>query len=176
MNPRRILVLGIGNTLLSDDGAGVHAVSLLQEQGHHLPPQVHCVDGGTLSFSLIPTLLDSDALIALDATALALEPGAITLLSGAAMDEFITKGRHSVHEVALGDLLDVTHLLGHQFFWRALIGIQTHSLGWGHGLTPQVARAIPRAAAAAVTLIHHWCTPSQPKLEDPHHASHRIIG
>ena len=60
----KTLVLGIGNTLLSDEGVGVHMLDWMQT--HH--PEITGIDyldGGTLSFTLAPYIEDTDNLIVL---------------------------------------------------------------------------------------------------------------
>ncbi|MBT3348342.1 MAG: hydrogenase maturation protease, partial [Thiotrichales bacterium] len=61
----KILVLGLGNTLLGDEGVGVRVVELLKERGEY--DNVEFMDGGTLSFSLAGAIADSDQLIVIDA-------------------------------------------------------------------------------------------------------------
>ena len=62
----KTLVLAIGNTLLTDEGVGIHALQALQEQ-HPEPAGVTYMDGGTLSFTLAGAVEDADNLIVLDA-------------------------------------------------------------------------------------------------------------
>ena len=76
------LILGIGNTLLSDEGVGVHALRYLAEH-HRLPPQVELLDGGTLSFTLAGPIARADGLIVVDAARLDAEPGAASRLDQA---------------------------------------------------------------------------------------------
>ena len=66
MKLTQTLILGIGNTLLSDEGAGIHALNLFQLY-HPDPPNLTYVDGGTLSFTLAAYIEDCDNLIVLDA-------------------------------------------------------------------------------------------------------------
>jgi Ni,Fe-hydrogenase maturation factor len=71
----RILVLGIGNTLLSDEGVGIHLLNRLRERRLARLYGVRWLDGGTLSFTLAPEIEDCDALLVLDAARLDAEPG-----------------------------------------------------------------------------------------------------
>lgn len=70
---KRILVVGIGNLLLGDEGVGVHVVSRLKESA--LPPGVEAVDVGTNSYDLIDCLYESERLIVIDAMQGGGEPG-----------------------------------------------------------------------------------------------------
>ncbi len=150
-----ILVLGIGNNLLTDEGAGVHVVNHLR-QHHPDLPGVQYLDGGTLSFTLAEPIARCDGLIVVDAARLDATPGTIRLFEGEAMDRYMQGKRGSVHEVGLGDLLDMTRLTGDLPLRRALLGIQPFSLDWGEAPTPQVAQAIAPAAGKVLKLIRDW--------------------
>jgi len=151
----RTLVLGIGNSLLSDEGAGVHLLNYLLE---HFPdlPGVTYLDGGTLGFTLAAWIENADNLIVLDAAELEADPGNIRIFRGAAMDRFIGRPRRSVHEVGLGDVLGIAHLTGALPANRALIAIQPQTLAWGRGLSRPVERVIPAAAQQAVEVFMQW--------------------
>ncbi|TCV80097.1 HyaD/HybD family hydrogenase maturation endopeptidase [Sulfurirhabdus autotrophica] len=150
------LVLGIGNTLLSDEGVGVHVISQLQALGN-LPDNVTLMDGGTLSFILAGSIEDAENLIVIDAADLQCAPGTVQTFIGEDMDRFLGANRKfSVHEVGLLDLMAVAHLAGHLPVRRALIGIQPHLLDWGDAPSPAVAAAIPQACNMALNLIGEW--------------------
>lgn len=149
------LVLGIGNTLLADEGAGIHLLDHLRV--HHADlPGVTWLDGGTLGFVLAPRVEDCDNLIVLDAAQLGLEPGSISLFEGVDMDDFVSHGTLSVHEVGLADLLSIARLTGRLPRKRALLGIQPQTLGWGDNPSEAVAAAIPVAAREIVDLLQRW--------------------
>jgi hydrogenase maturation protease len=149
------LVLGIGNTLLCDEGVGVHLLHYLRTNFPDLPGVTY-LDGGTLSFSLAPDIEDCDNLVVLDAAQLDAEPGTVRLLIGADMDAFIGHGKRSVHEVGLVDLMTIASLLNRLPARRALLGIQPAELGWGETTSAIVARAIPEAASQVAALLYKW--------------------
>ena len=149
------LVLGIGNTLLADEGAGIHLLNYLRDNHADLPG-VTWLDGGTLGFILAPQVEDCDNLIVLDAAQLGREPGSISLFTGADMDAFVSQGTLSVHEVGLADLLSIARLTGRLPPNRALLGIQPQTLGWGEHPSEAVAAAIPGAAREVVELLQRW--------------------
>jgi hydrogenase maturation protease len=149
------LVLGVGNTLLADEGAGVHALDYLEQHYGDLP-NTEFLDAGTLSFTLAGDIADADNLLIFDAAQLDDEPGAIRLFEGDALDGFLMSGRRSVHEVGFADLMDIARLQDCLPINRALIGIQPEVLGWGEEPGDKVAAAIPKAAAIAVDLIRRW--------------------
>lgn len=150
------LVLGIGNNLLTDEGAGVHAIRYLQQ---HFPEQAHVrfLDGGTLSFTLATDIGEASNLIVIDATQLKQQPGSVQAFIGQDMDEFLGKQtKRSVHEVGLLDLISITRLTGELPDKRALIGIQPESVDWGEDPSEKVHRAIPVACQKAIELIREW--------------------
>ena len=152
----KTLVLGIGNTLLTDEGVGVHVLQAL-EPLLAADPDVTLLDGGTLSFTLAGPIGDAEALVVVDAANIRAEPGEWTLLEGTAMDDFLVGNRKSsVHEVGLTDLRAIALLTGHWPERRAMLAIQPEAVGWGESPTPAVAAAIPPACAAIRGLIESW--------------------
>jgi hydrogenase maturation protease len=152
----RVLVLGVGNTLLSDEGIGVHCVRHLESLSPDLP-DVEFLDAGTLSFTLAAALEGARGLIIIDAARMNEPAGSVRVHEGEAMDRFLARRRGlSVHEVSLVDLLQIARLTGALPVRRALIGIEPASLDWGESPTAEVARAIPRAAERARELIVRW--------------------
>jgi len=150
------MVLGIGNTLLQDEGAGVHAMRQLQLESADFAG-VEFMDGGTLSFSLAGPIGDVDCLLVIDAAELGCPPGSVEVFSGSEMDRFLGANRKcSVHEVGLLDLLAVTHLTDRLPPQRALIGIQPEVLDWGEFPSAAVELALPIACARARELIRSW--------------------
>jgi len=149
------LVLGFGNVLLSDDGAGVQLVERLRSE-------LGCdaaefVDGGTLSFSLLSYVEATDSMLVIDAADLNSTPGTIDLFEGAAMDEFLkTSRRRTVHEVGLIDLLDMARLQDCLPSQRALLCIQPGRIDWCETLSAPVAGALPEAARLARTTLQRW--------------------
>jgi hydrogenase maturation protease len=152
----RVLVLGIGNTLLSDEGAGVHAVRQLQAAADSCAG-IDYLDGGTLSFTLAGPIEETDAVVVIDAADFGAEAGAVRVFEGEAMDDFVGAARkRSVHEIGLCDLMAVAALAGRLPEKRALIGIQPRELGWGESPSPPVAAGISRACDQALELIKRW--------------------
>jgi hydrogenase maturation protease len=152
----KTLVLGIGNTLLTDEGVGVHVLQALEpELGHS--PDVTLLDGGTLSFTLAGPIEEADALIVVDAANIKNKPGEWALLEGEDMDAFLLGNRKaSVHEVGLTDLRAIAILAGHWPQKRALLAIRPQTIDWGEQPTAAVAAAIPPVCAAIVEQIREW--------------------
>jgi hydrogenase maturation protease len=152
------VVLGIGNTLLTDEGAGVHAMRMLE--GRTLcAPDVHFIDGGTLSFTLAGPIAEADSLIVIDAAELGGSPGSVEVFLDDEMDHFLgMRRKRSVHEVGLLDLMQIARLTGCLPARRALIGIQPACVDWGERPTPAVERAIGEACERALGLLARWRT------------------
>lgn len=152
----KVLVLGVGNALLSDEGVGVHTVRHLEARHGDLP-EVEWLDAGTLSFTLAAAIEDAAGLIVIDAARMHEPPGSVRVHEGEDMDRFLVRHRKlSVHEVSLMDLLQIARLTGSLPARRALIGIEPASLDWGEAPTPAVARAIPVAARHVLDLVARW--------------------
>jgi len=151
-----VLILGIGNSLLSDEGAGIHAIRHL-EKYYADSSGIRYLDGGTIGFPLAAEIAQSDSLIVIDAAELGTNEGEIGLFEGSSMDDFLGKQRKSsVHEVGLRDLLSTSQLLDELPIRRALVGIQPKRVSWGEEPTKAVAAAIPRACKMALELVERW--------------------
>ena len=103
-----VLVLGIGNVLLGDEGIGVHVVRHLERLP--LPEHVACLDGGTGSFSLLGPMDEAARLILVDATIDGRPPGTARRLCPRFSPDY--PRTLTAHDIGLKDLLDVFHLSG----------------------------------------------------------------
>jgi hydrogenase maturation protease len=149
------LVIGFGNVLLSDDGAGVQLVERLRSDLG--PGSAHFIDGGTLSFSLLSYIEATDSMLVVDAADMGGAPGTIGLFEGASMDAFLMSARRrSVHEVGLIDLLDMARLQDCLPRRRALLCIQPQRIDWSETLSTPVAQALPQAVKQAKALLWRW--------------------
>ena len=155
MTNQETLILGIGNTLLTDEGSGIHALALFQSEYPDIP-NITCLDGGTLSFTLASWIEDCDNLIVFDAAELHQPAGTVKTLMGDDMDRFLGAAKRSAHEVGLLDLFDIARLTYSLPVNRALIGIQPQEFGWGMQPCEAVRRALPLAVDAARELIESW--------------------
>lgn len=152
---KKTLVLGLGNTLLGDEGVGVRVVERLAAEGERAG--VEWMDGGTLSFTLAGPIAEADRLIVVDAANLQGASGDMSLFLNEEMDDFIGSGKmSSVHEVSLLDLLSITALSADLPMPRALIGIQPEQVDWADHLTPKVEGAVEGAMAEVRRLLQEW--------------------
>lgn len=155
MKHRQTLILGIGNTLLTDEGAGIHAMNLFQSCCSD-KRNLNFVDGGTLSFTLASWIEDNDHMIVFDAAELHQPAGTIKTYINEDMDYFLGHSKRSAHEVGLLDLMDIARLTGHLPVNRALIAIQPGYMGWGTQPSIHVQHSLICAAEKAMSLVHRW--------------------
>lgn len=150
------VVLGLGNVLMGDDGAGVHTVERLRCESD-LPERASLIDGGTLSFSLLETLESAHGLIVVDAMQLDSAPGTVRTFVDDELDEFLgAAAQRSIHDVNLGDLLRMCALRGTLPAHRALVGIQPERIEWNDGPGPAVSEGIERACEAVNLMLEAW--------------------
>ncbi len=139
------LVLGLGNTIMSDDGVGPKVIEILRQTAD-LPDFVKLLDGGTLGLDLLPYLEGTGRLIIVDAVEIGKEPGTVVRLAG---DEvpIALETKLSPHQMGMKDLLAVARLMGDLPDEIVLIGIQPLLLEMGTELTLPVAAALPELVA-----------------------------
>jgi hydrogenase maturation protease len=155
-DPPAALVLGFGNILLGDDGAGVQLVERLRAELSGSACEF--VDGGTMSFSLLSHVETANAILVIDAAELGKSAGYTELFENDAMDRFLKSNRRrTVHEVGLVDLLDMARLRDCLPHRRALLCIQPAVIDWSEALSPLVEAAMANAAVQARTLLSRWC-------------------
>ena len=151
------LVLGIGNTLLGDDGVGVRIVESLR--GDPDMAQRTLVDGGTLSFSLLNEIEDAHAMLVVDAANLGAAAGTVRVFESEAMDQFIRRaGPRSVHEVGLADVMDMARLHGCLPPRRAIVCVQPERIEWSQTLSLTVEAATACARSKIRELLSRWAS------------------
>ncbi|MBT5229954.1 MAG: HyaD/HybD family hydrogenase maturation endopeptidase [Methylococcales bacterium] len=158
MTQHTVLILGIGNNLLTDEGIGIHAITaLIPDLGQ--AEHIRLLDGGTLSFTLAAEIESVNHLIVIDAAQLNSPPGTVKIFNNDAMDHFLGHSKRSVHEVGLLDLMDIARLTDHLPEQRTLIAVQPEILTWGEQLTPAAASALPTIISAVKKQLQQWSIP-----------------
>lgn len=137
----RLLVLGLGNVLCSDDGVGVAAVTHLQ-RNYRASEGVELLDGGTLGLSLLPILMDAESVIIVDAIDTGEAPGTPVRVEGKDVIP-AARERLSPHQVGVADLLDGATLCESYPSRVILLGIVPRSTDLGIELAPEVAAGVP---------------------------------
>ncbi|MBI4912150.1 MAG: hydrogenase maturation protease [Acidobacteria bacterium] len=150
--PRGTLVLGLGNTLMGDEGVGVRVVELLLE-GPPPPPGVTCLDGGTGSLVLLEPMQGARRLLLVDASADGHPPGTVRRIIPRFASDFPPS--LSAHDIGLRDLLDSFYLLGES----PEVVLYAISIPWpqelGTGIAPEVEAG---AAQAAAMIREEWAS------------------
>ena len=135
------VVIGIGNTILTDEAAGVRVVEAL-ERAYEVPPNVQLIDGGTSGMEMIEELSNLDILIVVDVVKTGAAPGTVVKISGDEIPVFFRK-KLSPHQVALPDVLACLELLDTMPKEIIVLGVEPVSLELGMEMTSTVARQVP---------------------------------
>jgi hydrogenase maturation protease len=147
----RILVLGIGNLLLSDEAVGVRIIEAL-EQRFVLPANVEVLDGGTSGMELMEVMADRDHLIVADAVLTGHAPGSVVVLHDEEIPALFTR-KISPHQLGLSDVLMALRLTEEFPRRLTLVGVVPESLEPGIGLSPRVTQAIEPALAQVLVAL-----------------------
>jgi hydrogenase maturation protease len=131
-----LLVLGLGNVLCGDDGAGVIAVHRLR-RGWVLPPEVRVVDGGTLGLDLLALVAASDRVILVDAVRVDAPPGTLVRLSGSEVAPAVYE-RLSPHQIGVSDLIAGATLVERYPIEVVIVGIVPETTDLQLGCTQAV--------------------------------------
>jgi hydrogenase maturation protease len=139
-----ILVLGIGNLLLQDEGAGVRAVEEFGRR-YETPEGVELLDGGTSGIELLQYIQGKDCLILLDVVKSGNPPGTFTRLEGENVPALFQK-KISPHQLGLSDLLASAQLIDKMPKRVVLFGIEPKSIETGLEMSEEVGGAIGQLA------------------------------
>ena len=143
-----LLVLGLGNLLCGDDGAGVEAVARLRDR-YDAPEGVLALDGGTLGLSLLPYLQSARTVILVDAIGADAPPGTLVRVRGEEVGRAAAQ-RLSPHQVGVADLLDGARLLGGYPERLVLVGVVPAAIELSVERTPAVEEHIDDLVEAVV--------------------------
>ncbi len=154
LDGRKILVLGIGNILNSDEGVGVHAVQVMQAESDRLPA-VDLVDGGTLGLSLLPWVESASHLLILDAVDGGQPPGTVIELLRHQIPVFANL-KLSQHQMTFQEVLGLAQARDKLPPQLHLVGVQPASLETGVELSPQVAASLTQMVDRAWTILSAW--------------------
>lgn len=160
---RGVLVAGIGNIFLSDDGFGVEVVNRLATR--FLPPGVRVADFGIRGIHLAYELLDGyDALVLIDAMSMAETPGTVAVIEPELNGALPTQGdatpvldAHSMSpEVVLATLAGLGGTVERVY----VVGCQPANLEEGMGLSPPVAGAVEEAVELCIEIVSEILQPA----------------
>ncbi len=137
----RIVVLGVGNLLLGDEGVGVHLIQRLREM--EIGEGVELIDGGTSLLDFLTRMEDISKLIIVDAIKLGGKPGRTYKIS---VDDTLFKGGKditSLHQLAVVETLALTKKMG-KLPPTVIIGIEPKEIAYGLELSPEIERELEK--------------------------------
>ena len=149
-----ITVLGIGNTILSDEGFGVRVVEYLQKN-FTFPENVALIDGGTLGVELQHFIVGTKKLLIIDSIDGGAESGKIFHLHGDEILKHFTQ-KISAHEIGIQDILTMLEITEKKIPVVELLGAQPYSLDAGIELTPQMLKLVPIFAEKVLEILKSW--------------------
>lgn len=138
---RNIVIMGLGNILLGDEGFGVHFVRWFETK-HDLPEGISVVDGGTLGYALLDIICSCDHLIIVDVIKTDDEPGSIYRFSHEDMETKMPPPT-SAHEVTFMDVLFKAELIGEIPEVTFLCMVPDHIGDMDMEMTPAVKNKFP---------------------------------
>ena len=147
---RPILVLGIGNILLRDEGVGVRVIERMQKM--RLPDNVELVDGGTAGVDLLDVLAERKKVIVIDAVQADCEPGTVLRFTADDLTQPDGVGM-SLHELGLGEALTMTKQLGCEPADVVVFGIKPRDISCGLELSDQISASVPRVVELVLAEI-----------------------
>jgi len=146
----KIVIMGIGNWLSTDDGVGVHAAQSLAKDP---PPDTLVVDAGTDVLSALSFLEDAARVLLIDAVQCGSEPGTVRRFSESELS--MPERVHTAHTVSL---LASRHLLPPGADWPefTVLGVEPASMTYGMELSPAVAAALPHVTRLSREIVESW--------------------
>lgn len=144
----KVVVLGVGNVILADEGVGVRVVEAL-ERDYALPAGVVVIDAGTSGMEMLEDMSDLDFLLVVDAIAAGKAPGELVQLRGDEVPVFFRRNL-SPHGIGLSDVLAALEFLGAEPKETVILGVQPTSLELSTELTPTIAARVPDLVAQVV--------------------------
>jgi len=150
----KINILGLGNTVLGDEGFGVEAVRYLETQPE-LPENINIIDGGTQGIYLLDYIESADCLMIFDAIIPREYEFKVYVYKKKELPAFIHR-KLSSHQIGLSELLSVAELKGRVPDEIALIGVPPLNLKMHVGLSRKVQNLVPEAVQAGLEIINEW--------------------
>ena len=139
---KKLLVLGVGNILMMDEGIGVHAVhEFWKEKEDFDDTLVDFIDGGTFTQDIFYLFEEYEQVLVLDIVRAGHEPGTIYSLDEGDLIQN-EKQMLSLHDVDLLDSLDMAQMRGHRPTIK-IVGIEPEKIDWGTQMTPVIVKAFP---------------------------------
>lgn len=145
MPTKSTLVLGLGNTIMGDEGVGVHVVRALEQ--HTLPEDVECLDGGTGGFILLEPLELASRIVLVDAAADGNPIGTVSRTTPRFSSDY--PPTMTAHDIGMKDLLDAFYMRGAQ---RDVV-LYTITIDPRQPISLELSSEVAKAAECAVAQI-----------------------
>jgi len=135
----KVVVLGIGNPYMRDDGVGIYAIRYLKEN-IHLSENMVLFEETTIDLSLLAQFEGASKIIIIDALKAGNPPGTVSKYEIISRKDPLV-GLPNLHELQLYDLLDVAKS---EFLTCpvVVVGVEPKDVSLGEGLSDVVARAM----------------------------------
>lgn len=137
----RILVLGVGNVLLKDEGVGVHVVKAMADR--ELPGNVTLHEGYVAGIDLLDIIQQADRLIIIDSVNAGAEAGAVFRFQPHEVENMLREHKTSLHQVDLMETLKIARF-SDRCPETVIIGVQPKAIEWGLELTPEIQAKVPQ--------------------------------
>jgi len=157
--PKRTVILGVGNLLLSDEGVGVHVANRLMEM--ELPPGVEVIEGGTHGFRLMNIVIEADRLVVVDAVKGGASPGSIYRFDIKDAPSYPAAFKTSAHQVGILEVIHLSELVG-PIPETTIIGVEPKSLAMGLELSSEVEEKLPKVIEMVLKEVQPLCSKADP--------------
>ena len=151
----KIVVIGIGNLLLMDEGIGIHTINELET--HDLPKSIEIYDGGTGGFKLIDLMHGAARVIFIDAVETGKAPGSVTIFRAEDVHSIYNKKKYSLHDTDLMEIIKMAEMLGNPPMIE-IVGIQPKTINYGTTLSKELAVSMSNIVNSVLKRIEEVCS------------------
>ena len=151
----KIVIIGIGNLLLMDEGVGIHIINTLEE--YNLPQNVEIYDGGTGGFKLIDLLHGANRVIFIDAVETGKTPGTVTTFNSKDVYSLRPKKKYSLHDTDLLEVIKMTELLDNPPEIE-IMGVQPKIINYGTTLSKELTDSMSNIINTVQSRIEEVCS------------------
>ena len=156
-----IVVLGVGNILLTDEGLGVHVVKELKEN-YNFTPEISLIDGGTMGMELLTYMRGMKRILLIDAINGGEAPGTVYEFPHRELEQYFTE-HISVHEVGMQDILRIRAIQENPLEDAIVIGVEPESLEIGFEPSAPVQAVLPEVKERVLRVLRNWGVQVEPK-------------
>jgi len=151
----KVLIIGVGNLLLMDEGIGIHVINELEKQ--KLPHNVGIFDGGTGGFKLIDLMHGTKRVIFIDAVETGKAPGTVTIFRSGDIHSIYHRKKYSLHDTDLLEVIKMTELLDNPPEIE-IMGVQPKIINYGTTLSKELTDSMPDIINTVLGKIEEVCS------------------